>query len=183
MTFKEFRAQNRPCEECSAYIEGICTGGDIWVGDGFDVPPCEIFSNKDIDKWVEDVIKTRQQFEEAEERKQAEALRKKEIARKRAETARQMKSYCYAERKQVARLKKAVKSLETAIREREIFAESVNEVNEMFGYSGRIPQLDPQCYAELDFLKQQLKVAEKKYKAKRKEFYANRRNNGQAKRN
>lgn len=175
MTFKEFREQNRPCEECSAYIECICTGGDIWVGDGFDVPPCEVFGDEVMDKWVESVIKSRQQFEKEEERKQAEALRKKEIAQKRTETARQMKSYCYVERKEVERLQKAVKSLETAIRERERFAESVNEVNEMFGYSGRIPQIDPQRYTELDNLKEQLRVAEEKYKSKRKEFYSKRR--------
>lgn len=178
MTFKEFREQNCPCEECSAYIEGICNGGDIWGGDGFDVPPCEVFDDDDMDKWVESVIKTRQQFKEAEERKLANELRKEEIARKRAETARQMKSYCYTERKEVARLQKAVKSLESAIRSREIWAESINAVNEMFEYSGRMPQVDTQHYVKLDNLKEQLKVAEEKYKAKRKEFYENRRKNG-----
>lgn len=173
MTFKEHREQNLPCEECTAYRECLCTGGDIWVGGGFDVPPCEVYGNKDMDKWVEDVIQTRKQYDEIEERKQAEILRKKEIARKRAETARAMRSYCYAERQEVSRLEKSVKSLESAIHEREIFAESVNAVNEMFGYTGRTPQVDPQRYTKLDELKEQLRIAQDKYKAKRKEFYEN----------
>ena len=173
MTFKEYREQKLPCSECTAYIEGICIGGDTWGGDGYDAPPCEIFGNEDMDKWVEDVIQTRKQFDEIEERKHAELLRKKEIAQKRAETARQMKSYCYAERQEVVRLEKAVKSLESAIHEREIFAESVNAVNEMFGYTGRIPQVDSQLYVKLDELKKQLRMAQDKYKAKRKEFYDN----------
>lgn len=175
MNFQEYREQKLPCEDCPAYKECFCTGGEIWVGDGYMPPPCEIYLDRDMDEWVESVVQTRKQVDEAEERKQAGVLRKKEIAQKRAETARAMKSYCYVERKEVARLEKAVKSLETAIRERNHFAESVNEVNEMFGYSGRIPQVDPQRYGKLDELKELLRTAQEKYKAKRKEFYSNRR--------
>ena len=173
MTFKEYREQKLSCEECPAYIENICSGGEIWVGDGFMPPPCENYPDEDMDKWVENVNQARKQFDEIEERKQAEILQKKEIAQKRAETARQMKFYCYAERKEVARLEKAVKSLETAIHKRAIFADSINAVNEMFGHTGRIPQVDPQHYAKLDELKEQLSLAKERYKAKRKEFYEN----------
>lgn len=175
MTFKEYREQKLSCEECPAYIENICSGGEIWVGDGFMPPPCENYPDEDMDKWVENVNQARKQFDEIEERKQAEELRKKEIARKRAETARQMKSYCYAERQEVARLKKAVESKQWNIRHEEDSIDAINFANLMFEYKGLQLQVEPRLYAELDNLKEQLKMAQDKYKVKRKEFYNNRR--------
>ena len=49
---------------------------------------------------------------------------------------------------------------------------AINHTNEMFKYPERLTE-KPEAQKTIDELKNQIEIAKEKYKAKRKEFYAN----------
>lgn len=127
-----------------------------------------------MDEWVREKREQCRLYEERQEQQERKEREKKQIADARAETTRQMKNYCHYERQEVLRLQKEIKSLEKTISTAECRAYAFNTTNKMFGYEER-KQVRPELTAKLENLKEQLKVAEEKYKVKRKEFYATRR--------
>lgn len=172
MTFAEFQEQELDCEVCPIRKAEFC-GYAICMEFASD-PPCSFADpDQDMDEWVREKREQHRRYEELQEKRERKEREQKEIARKRAESTRQMKSYCYDERKEVLRLQKAISALEKTINTAECWAFAFNATNQMFGYEER-KQVRPELTAKLENLKEQLKVAEEKYKAKRKEFYATR---------
>ena len=183
MTYGEFLEKELPCEECPIYKAEICNGGPkCYGGEPIDPPCCGFNDDTDLDKWASESERYLAAIEDLEDM-QARLLENKRIrAKKRAETTRQMKSYCWEERAEIKGIKKRIKGLENAISLAQCFASAFNATNEMFEqvqggeeYKAR-KQVNPELTAKLDELKEQLKTAQDKYKAKRKEFYSKRRN-------
>jgi len=158
------------CEECPLLKEEICKGGWTSDGNGNPVePPCEsVDPDEDLDEWIESYWAKIHDYEEYLDRKYKEE-QERQLKNKIAKERRAYSDlYCYKERHEVKRLKKAIKSAEAAISIAETFASAFNITNEMFGYSER-KKVNQEAKDHLDNLKEQLNDAEKALKKKRKE--------------
>lgn len=173
MTFSEFQEQKKDCEECPIRLAELCSYAMCREYDCD--PPCEYADPvQDMYDFIKDKIEQELCIEQFQDNKIRKEKEKKEIAIKRAETIRQMKTYCFSEYKEVSKLKRAIKKLEKTISTTQCLAFALNVTNEMFGYEER-KQVNPDLTISLEKLKEDLKIAEEKYKLKRKEFYAKRR--------
>lgn len=176
MTFTEFQEQGLDCDDCPIKKAQLC--GFATCREFNSDPPCSFADGEqDMNDWIKDKNEQIRRIEDYESKKIREQKRKKEIARKRAETTRQMKIFCSTERKEIARLEKAIKALTKTINTAQSMVFAFNSTNEMFGYSER-KQVNPELTIQLDDLKEQLKIAKEKYKIMRKEFYAQKRVKG-----
>lgn len=172
MTFGEFLDKELPCEECPLYQENMCSGGvKCYGGMPIEPPCCFVDADQDIEEWVRQKNLQILAYEEVEDIQARVLEQKRERQRKRKETTAQMKSYCWKERAEIKGIKKRIKAFEKAKSFAECMAIAFNSTNQIFGYEER-KQVNPKLTSELDNLNEQLKTAEEKYKAKRKEFYS-----------
>lgn len=158
------------CEECPLLKEEICKGGWTSGYGGIPIePPCaSIDGDKDLNEYIEEYHINESEYEEYLDRKYKEE-QERQLKNKIAKERRTYSDlYCYKERHEVKRLKKAIKSAEAAISLAETFASAFNITNEMFGYSER-KKVNQEAKDHLDKLKEQLNEAEKALKKKRKE--------------
>ncbi len=160
------------CSLCPLMNEGICPGG--WTGgpNGPIEPPCCGFDeDTDLDAWVADYYDYQRRREEEENRllkEQQEKQRKKDLARKRQVI---MMHYTSAERHEVDRLKKAIKSMKEAQSFAESMAFAVNMTNSMLGYSERV-KTNSETDEKIKKLEAALEKAQEALKAKQKECRA-----------
>lgn len=174
MTFAEFQEQELDCEECPIRKAKYC-GYATCREFSSDLPCSFADPDQDMDDWVRQKDELCRRYEARQELQERKERERKEVARKRTETARQIKSYCRLERQEISRLQKEIRSLEKIITTAECWVAAFNSTNKMFGYAER-KQVSPKLTAQLEISKERLKVAEEKYKQKRKDFYATRRN-------
>lgn len=175
MTFQEFQDKSLDCAECPIAKAEFCSYAQC-IEFNSD-PPCSFVDpNQDMGDWIKE---KREQIERIEAREQERVLKQKakdEAARKRAETTRQMKSYCHNEIQSVKFYEELVKATESDIKTAECMVFAFNTTNEMFGYSQR-KEVAPYLFRVLEEAKQKLVLAQEAYESKRKEFYSKRRNN------
>ena len=171
MLWKDFKDKEE-CDGCPLLEYDFCPGGAVCYGGEPIEPPCYTFKDDtDLDKWVDDAF-TQMRIED--EQRKAE-LKKKERAKKAADTRRAMRWYC---RDEIQALKKARKALE-AQRALESFAssfaEAINFANEAFCYKERVG-VKPEVSDEVLRLEAEVESAKEAYDSKREQFYAERKN-------
>ncbi len=174
LLWKDF-AKEESCDNCPLLENEICKGGFVCYGGKPIEPPCTCFEDDtDLNAWVDDYFEQKKRREEFEESRLREARKKKERAKKAADTRRALRWYCFAEIQALKQAEKELKAQKAAERLAAIWAESVNITNEIFRYEERLA-CNPWLSAEIKRLETEVFAAKEKYDAKRKEFYANRR--------
>lgn len=166
MLWKDFREQES-CDGCPLMESKICTSEPI-------EPPCCWFDDDtDLDEWTSNYFDEQLRWDEREDRRIQEENKKKERAKKAADTQRAMRWYCRKEIIALNQAKKALAAQEAIERFASSFAEAVNFANEMFRYKERTV-VKPEISAEVKRLKTEVDTAHEKYVVKRNEFYAQR---------
>lgn len=173
MLWKDFR-EREDCEGCPLLESEICTGGyQCYGGEPIEPPCCTFDDDTDLDDWVKKYYDRLRRIEDAEDKQQKEAQKRKERAKKSADTRRAMRWYC---RNEIQTLKRAQKALNAQIALENFassWAEAVNFANEAFRYEERV-QVNPSLSAEVERLKAEVETAKKAFDLKRKEFYSQR---------
>lgn len=173
MLWKDF-AKQESCDGCPLLENEICHGGWVCYGGAPIEPPCCSFDdNTDLDDYVIGNLEQQRAWEESEDRLVREKTKKKERAKKAADTRREIRWYCREELYTLNRAQKALQAQEAAERFASSFAEAVNFTNEMFRYKERV-QIKPEISDKVKQLEAEVAGAKERYDAKRKEFYAQR---------
>lgn len=173
MLWKDF-TKKESCDGCPLLESGICTGGwKCYGGEPIEPPCCCFDDDTDLDEWVSNCLKQQLAWEEREDKRIREEVKKKERAKKAADTKRAMRWYCRDELYTLKRAQKALQAQEAAERLASSLAEAINITNEMFRYEERVT-VRPDISAEVDRLEALVVDAREKYEAKRKEFYTQR---------
>lgn len=173
MLWKDFSEQE-DCEGCPLLENEICPGGfSCYGGMPIEPPCCSFDDDTDLDQWVETYFADRRRREEAEDRRLQAEKKKREQSKKAADTRRAIRWYCWDEIHTLKRAQKALEGLKAAERLASSFAEALNVTNEMFRYAERVA-VNPKISAEIKRLEAEVAAAKEKYDAKRKEFYAQR---------
>lgn len=173
MLWKDF-AKQESCDGCPLAENEICTGGwACYGGEPIEPPCCSFDDDTDLDEWVIRHLEQQRAWEEREDRRIREEAKRKERAKKAADTRRAIRWYCRDELYALNRAQNALQAQEAAERFASSLAEAVNFTNEMFRYKERV-QVKPEFSAEVKRLEAEVASAKKRYDAKRKEFYVNR---------
>ncbi len=173
MLWKDFR-EEESCENCPLLKNELCTGRfQCYGGEPIEPPCCGFDDDTDLDEWVSDQCERLQAYEECEEKKLKETKKRKEHAKKAADTRREIRWYCASEISELKRIEKALKARKAAESFALSLAEAVNLTNAMFQYNERVTA-KPQISEEVKRLEAELVAAKEKYEAKRREFYAKR---------
>lgn len=160
------------CENCPLHIHEMCSGGFSQTPNGYTEPPCTSFDDDtDLEEYVDKAYAYRFKEDELEEKEyklKAEQERKKEVTKRRKMFS---KSYCIVELGKVKELKNRIKALKRLTSLTDSFKTAFNLTNKMFGYENsdeKVSNTDANVI-ELQRLENELKEAELKLKAKRKE--------------
>lgn len=164
------------CSLCPIYDAGICSGGMVCYGGSPIEPPCCSFEpDTELYAWIDGYYDMRN-YEFEQEMKAAEAERKrKERAKKAAETKRALNLYCYHE---LYVLKNAKKRLQSYISQARMIEGLRTVANIMNNRSGTYKE-DPEITQAIENAKIAVKAAQAAYESKRKEFYAKRKSKGE----
>lgn len=176
MKWKDF-AELEDCSLCPLSQAEICPGGyACYGGQPVELPCCSFDDETDLDEWVKEYFDRLKRFEDHEDKIIREQKAKREKAQKAAETRRAMRLYCMAEIVELKSLKKRLGEYEKAYDLAQSLAFAINNTNEMFHYPERVKE-KPEVQQHIEDLKAKISEAEKRYKAKRKEFYVKRKEN------
>lgn len=173
MMWKDFRKQES-CDNCPLLESEICPSGwQCYGGEPIEPPCCSFEDDTDLDEWVIRHLEQQRAREDREDRLVREEAKKKERAKKAADTRRAMRWYCREEINALKQAKKALAAQEAIEHFASSFAEAVNFANEMFRYKERTV-VKPEISAEVKRLEAEVDTAHERYVVKRKEFYAQR---------
>lgn len=158
------------CSECPIKEEKICPGGWISGAGGVPIePPCASWDgDEEVDDYIEGYyasVLAREEWEDRMWKEEQKRKRKSEIARQKRQY---LKAYCSSESYEVKRLRKELKSYESATSLADSFATAFNITNEMFGYVER-RQVNPAFASKIESLKKELEIAKQRLKEKQKE--------------
>lgn len=175
--WKDF-AEKEDCDGCPLLESEICPGGfRCYGGEPIEPPCCSFDDDTDLDEWVSDYFDRQRRYEEAEDKRLQAEKKKKERAKKAAETRRAMRWYCWDETQALKQAQKALEAQKAAERFASSLAEAINATNEIFRYEERVT-VKPEISAEVLRLEAEVDAAKKSYDFKRKAFYAERKKAG-----
>lgn len=177
MLWKDF-VEQEDCAGCPLLENEICPGRwRCYGGEPIEPPCCSFNDDTDLDEWVNQYFSRQRRYEESEDKRIQAERKKKEQAKKAAETRRDMRWYCMAEILALKQAQKALNRQKSVESLASSFAEAVNITNEMFRYEERVI-VKPEISAEVQRLEADVDAAKKAYESKRKEFYAKRKKGG-----
>lgn len=175
MLWKDFCDQGLECDDCPLKQEDLCPGG--WTaspgGTPIEPPCCSFDDDTDLEEWVNSAIDLQFRMEKAENKRLQQKSKRQEAAKKAAETRRAVRWYCRSEISNLTRAKNNLIAFQKSIDFARTFAEAFNTTNEMFRYPERMKE-KPENAKAIAQLKEAVEEAQKKYDAKKAEFYQNR---------
>lgn len=167
-------AEEECCDNCPLLKAEICPGGYACYGGQPIEPPCCSFDDDtDLVEWVEEYFEMQRQREAREDERIKADRKKKERAKKAADTRRALKNYCRDELYILNRAKSELQAQLNAERLAKSWAEAFNFANEMFRYEERY-KVRQEISEHVKKLQLEVERAEKAYQEKKKEFYRNR---------
>lgn len=170
LLWKDFAAQES-CDGCPLLEEEICPRGMTCYGGEPVEPPCTCFDDDtDLNQWVIDYYKRLNYYEELEDARIKEERKRKERAKKAADTRRKMQWYCWNEIHELKQAKQELKAqlnLENFVK---TVAEAVNFANATFHCEERLT-VKPQVSEKVKLLQERVDEAKAAFDAKRKQFY------------
>lgn len=177
MLWKEFvEKTDCDCDVCPLKENDLCNGASVscYGDEPVYAPCCDFEDDLDLDEYIKESFDNIRRYEEWEDKRIREERVKKEKAEKAAKTRKAADAYCYAEKAKIKTIEKQIKATQNAYDTIKTKATAYNLVNEMFGYPERCAEEIPEIESGLADLNEKLAEAKDRYKAKRKEFFASR---------